>query len=276
MRKGLAIGFTVPFAVVMFAACNSGDNNGSDASTDATNPTDVVTEKKPLPESSTSDVNTGTCSPSTTIDTSQVTWVAPITPNANACSATQVQALYDGCFGTNASSTACNGFINTSANTTCYACMVSTYGKSTSYGALVQIGGVDYANIAGCIAVLTGDTSSTGCGAKDQAVTDCETLACEDNCPEVTDNTSFEEYTNCTQAADQGVCASYISAECDLQDAGLDGAASAYATCVNQSSFENYYFAMATVFCGNYAVDAGTDAGTDAETDAAEDAPDGD
>ncbi len=272
MRKLLAAAVSVSFVGLFFAAC-SGGGGTPDGSTDGTTNDVAIDNKKPLPESSTTDVSTGTCSPTATIDTSQITWVPPITPEPNGCSSQQVSDYYNDCLGANATSTLCQGFTSNAANTTCNTCLISTYNKDTTYGALIQIGGVDYANIAGCIAIVTGDTSSTGCGAKDQAVTDCETLACQANCPAVTDTPSFTEYTNCTTAADSAVCASYVSGECNLQDAGADGSAAAYATCENHSSFEDYYNAMAVVFCGGYAV---TDAGTDAATDATTDAPDGD
>lgn len=274
MRKSLAAFVSVSFVAFVFAAC-SGDDNKTDGGGDAT--TDVVTEKKPLPEASNNDVNTGACSPSATIDTSKVTWVPPNAAAPTACSATQVAGLYNGCYLSTSTSSTCQAFTGNAANATCYKCMVSTFGADTSYGALIQIGGVVYANIAGCIALVTGDTSGTGCGAKNQAVTDCETLACQDNCPSVTDQTTFTEYTNCTTAADKGACDTYVTAECNLQDAGADGSATAYATCENHSSFQDYYNAMAAVFCGDYAVsDAGTDAASDATNDATNDAPDGD
>src|ERR1700690_773331 len=137
--------------------------------------------------------------------------------------------------------------------------MVSTSGKDTSYGALIAVGGVDYADIAGCIAIETNDLTSTGCGAKNQATSDCEQLACETNCPAVTDQTTFQEYTACTTAADGAVCKSYLDAECNFADAGTDSGEAAYNICVNHASFQDYYNAMATVFCGGLpATDAGS------------------
>jgi hypothetical protein len=278
MRKSLAAVISIPFVAFVFVACSGDDSGNPDGSTDAT-AKDVVVDKKPLPEAAPTDGGGG-CEPSATIDTSQITWVPPLTPNPTACSAAQVTGYYNACLGTTATSTTCQNFTNTAGNATCEACLI-TPDTASAYGALIAIGGVDYANISGCVAILTGDTTNAGCGAKLQAVTDCETAACQANCPTVTDQTSFTEYTNCTEAADSAVCESYINMECNLQDAGVDGAASAYTTCENHTSFEDYYNSMATVFCGNYAVtDAGTDASTDAATeasvDASNDAPDGD
>jgi hypothetical protein len=127
---------------------------------------------------------------------------------------------------------------------------------ATSYGALVTYGGIDYANIAGCVSLETGDVSSMSCGAKLQAVTSCEQLACAAICP-VTDQASFTLYTQCATAADNGICHAYVEAECDLADSGIDGAANAAAVCESAADFQGYYDAMSTVFCGDYAGDAG-------------------
>ena len=278
MRKWLALGVQVPFvAMLTVAACSSDDSSNPDAGDSSV--LDVKADKKvPIESGPTPDTGSGQCVPDTTIDTSQIKWVPPVTPNPNACSATQVQQLYDGCLGSSASSTACNAFLNNAANATCSKCMISKYGTDTSYGALIQIGGVDYANVSGCIAIVTGDNSSTGCGAKAEAVIECENAACTNACPAVTDQATFTEWTNCTTAADNAVCKTYLDAECNIADAG--------ASVCQQSGFQAYYFAYAPIFCGAYATDGGTtDGGSDASTDsgsdatvsdAATDAPDGD
>ena len=80
----------------------------------------------------------------------------------------------------------------------------------------------------------------------------------------------------CTTAADNGVCKTYVEAACNLADAGAEGGV-AYTVCQNHQAFQDYYNALAPVFCGGYPADAGVaDSGTDAATDAATDAPDGD
>ena len=256
MRKWLAFGITVPFVAMMWAGCNGGDDT-TDAGDAAQ---DVKIDKKPLPETSVPDTGPTCPTPYATIDTSQVTWVPPITPNPTACSDVQISTYFDACLGTNSSSQACNAFVQSSTNATCLGCLV-TNSNASAYGALISVGGVDYANISGCIAIVTGDTSATGCGAKSEAVTQCESLACGDLCP-VTDNASFALYQQCTQSADSAVCKSYVDAECDLSDAGA-----VYAECVNHSGFQDYYTALAPIFCGGYATDGGvSDAGTDAAT----------
>jgi len=273
MRKWLVLAVQLPFVALMWAGCN-GDDTSGDAGDAAQ---DVKTDKKLAPETGPVDSGIQCPTPLSSIDTSQITWVPPITPNPTACSDAQIAAYFDGCLGPNQSTSACQAFTTSAANATCLGCLITNQSAS-KYGALIAVGGVDYANTSGCIAILTGDSSNTGCGAKAESVLQCESLACGDQCP-VKDNASFQQYTQCTGAADKSVCQTYVSAQCDLSDAG-----SVYATCLNHSDFASFYAAIAPVFCGGYPADAGTDGGTDASTDAADDgatdaatdAPDGD
>ncbi len=273
MRKSLAAFVSVSFVAALFAAC-SGDDNKTDGGGDAT--ADVVTEKKPLPETGPSDTG-GQCSPSATVDTSQIKWVPPVTPNPTACSDVQAKTYFDSCFGTNGSATACNAFTTNAANATCYTCLASEAGgPETSYGVLVAYGNIYYPNTAGCIALVTGDSSSSSCGAKLQATIDCDNLACAPNCPAVTSAT-INEYNACTQAAESGACKTLAEADCNLADGGVDGGAAAIATCeATPTDFQATYYAYVPLFCGGYATDGGTDGGSDAASDAAVDAPDGD
>jgi hypothetical protein len=280
MRKWLALGVQVPFLAMMWVACNGDNTQNADAG-DAASVQDVKAEKKPI-DTGVQDTGSGACSPATSIDSSQIKFVPPNAPNPTACSDAQIQQLYDACFGPNAAQTPCTAFINAASNKTCNTCMFSTWGTSTALGTLIDVAGVDYADTSGCIAIETGDSSSTGCAAKEQAVLACEVLACGTNCPQVSDQTTFNEWTACTSQADQGVCKTYADAVCDLSDAGT-----VYTVCQNHQSFDEYYFALAPVFCGGYPADAGvSDAGSDAasdastsdasSSDAATDAPDGD
>ncbi len=267
MRKWLALGVPVPFFAMMWMACNGDSGGTSDAAGDVTTK-DAGADKKILPDVAQPDVGPG-CVPATTIDTTQVTWVPPITPNPNACSDAQVQGYYNACFSSTSSSTTCNAFQSNAANATCLGCLVSTAGSSTSYGGLILYGKVYWANQGGCISILTGDTSATSCGAKQEAVLVCDELACSNNCP-VTDSTSLQAYQACTGTANSGVCKPYVDAVCDLADSGADGAAAAQTDCLDPTSFQAYVTSMAAVFCGDYTGDAGT------PTDASADAPDGD
>lgn len=175
------------------------------------------------------------------------------------CSADQAQQYYADCLSSTATSTLCNGFTGASGNASCLTCLDSNSQSASMFGALVTYGGVDYANVAGCIALQLDDTSSTGCGAKLQAQTSCEELACSTQCP-VTDDTSFMNYQTCAAAADMGACQTIIAAECHLVDGGIDGGPQAAAACEpGNIAFQGYYDAMSVIFCGDYAGDAGTD-----------------
>jgi hypothetical protein len=273
MRKWLALGVQVPFVAMMWVACSGDTNNGSDAG-DSSIP-DVAPDKKAPADVAQVDTGGGGCAPETTIDTSQIKFIPPITPLPNGCSDAQITGLWNACFGTSATQTACTTFEGAAANKTCVGCMLSTWGTSTAFGTLVAISGVDYANISGCIALETGDQSATSCAAKEQAVLNCEILACSPSCPKITDQTTFKEWTTCTTAADNGVCKTYVDGVCNLADAGAEAGA-AYQTCQNHQAFQDYYNALSPIFCGGYPADAGVaDSGTDSSTtDAATDAPD--
>ncbi|HEY1960238.1 MAG TPA: hypothetical protein VGH28_31730 [Polyangiaceae bacterium] len=272
MRKWLALAIQVPLVAMLCAAgCNNGDDTTGDAGDAAQ---DVKPDKKAVPESGPIEASIECPTPNPTIDTSAITWVPPITPDPTACSDVQIAAFFDGCFGPQKSTSACQGFENANANANCLKCLITNQNAS-AYGALIAIGGIDYANTSGCIAILSGDSSATGCGAKAQSVLDCESLACADQCA-VTDDASLQLYDQCTSAADQAVCKSYVDGQCDLTDAGAVNS-----ICLNQPDFEHYYDALAPIFCGGYpadagAGDAGTDAADDGAADAASDAPDGD
>jgi len=124
------------------------------------------------------------------------------------------------------------------------------------FGALIDYTGVTYANVAGCIAIETGNTSSTGCGAAYQAAFQCEYLACITQCP-VTDQTSFMQFQECTSSAAMSTCQSYVNAECNFAaDGGQEAAAAVNANC-SAADFQGYYDAMSTVFCGDYTPDGG-------------------
>jgi len=266
MRKLLALGFVVPFAVGAWVGCNGGGDDNTDGGDAAL---DVKAEKAPLdvvqPEAAPG------CVPGT-VNPSDLSWTPPATPDASACSDQQIQDYYTNCLpGTGNSCTTWEGV---TANANCAKCLITSESAS-AWGPLISVpNNVVYANAGGCIALEQGDTSSSGCGAKAWEASQCEDLACSDNCS----GSTFQEYQACTQSAATGTCASEIAAECNLADAGNVAPCNLGAT-----TFQDLYVSIATVFCGGFPADAGTtdagDAGTDASdaaTDAPDDAPDGD
>lgn len=258
MRKWLVVCVPLPFFSMMWAACSSNpagpDGGGPEGGMD------VVTKDKSVPDIGMQEVAPMCPTPASSIDTSMIKWVPPNAPNPTACTADQATTFFTDCWSSSGSSALCNGFTGASANTACVACM-QTASTAAAYGAIVVYTGIGYDNQAGCVAIEMGDLSATGCGAKLQAQTQCENLACLTNCP-VTDQASLMLFQQCSQAADMGVCSQYVAAECNLADSGADGAAQAEAVCETATDFQSLFNAIAPVFCGDYTP---TDAGADSD-----------
>ncbi len=268
MRKWLALGVQVPFvAMLCAAACGGDDSSNPDASDSSA--ADVKADKKVLPDTG-GPVEAGpTCSPSD-VNAADLTWTPPRPINPTGCSDAQITGYFNACLN---GGTTCAAFEGASANTACVAC-INSQSTDSAYGPLIAVpNNVVYANTGGCIALVTGDVTSSGCGAKTWEASECEDKACSDNCA----GAQFADYQKCTSAAAQGTCADEEKAICDLSDAG-----NVTAECnLNASTFQDLYTSIATVFCGGYPADAGvpdsgTDASTDASSDATADAPDGD
>jgi hypothetical protein len=182
-------------------------------------------------------------------------WEPPSTPTS-ACTADQLNDYYNDCYGSDASTSSCDSWSST--NEGCASCLLSNEGEAGTYGPIVQLGdGWVYANVGGCIALVSGDTSPTGCGAAYWAAQSCEDIACA-SCSQDPD-----EYLGCLQVAAGAVCLPYANATCDISpDAGADAAA-IYDTCENQTTFQGYVTTLGALFCG-----AADDGGTDASVDA--------
>ncbi len=266
MRKALILLVQVPLIALVYGACGGDDSATDDAGADAAS--DVRIDKKAPPDTGVQDSG-GACSPTDNSGSFTPKWTPPRQPNPSACSDQQIADYFAFCYDPNTSNTTkCSQFTSQSPNKACVSC-ISSKQTDAAYGVLISTGGVAYANVAGCIALLTGDTSDTGCGAKEWASTDCVDDACKANCP-VTDQASFQLYDQCTKQAGAASCKQYADAQCDLSDAG-----SVYDICVNHQAFADYYTAIAPVFCGGYSADAGPpDGGSDASGDASDDASD--
>jgi hypothetical protein len=260
MRKILALAFMLPPVAVLFAACG-GDDTATQPTVDASTETSLV-DKKPIPPDTTpTDTSTQSCAPG---DTSAFTpnWVPPVS-NPDACTDVQIKDFFAACYDANTKSTqACQAWTKVGANVKCFGCL-DTPETATSYGALVEHKGYVTANVAGCEALVTEDTSSTGCAAKLAAENDCTHFACETNCPLTSDPQSFTDFSNCLNNAPKTACKSYVSALC--ADAGAD-----ISVCTSYSAFKDYYFGLAPIFCGGKPaiVDGGTDASDGAIVDA--------
>jgi hypothetical protein len=100
------------------------------------------------------------------------------------------------------------------------------------------------ANVGGCMALVDGDLSATGCGATYAAWQDCYVAAC-DTCPGGT-------FTSCANQAQIGVCGAYQAAAMSCYNQ------SKYGAC-KPTSFETYFTSYGALFCAVGSSDASTD-----------------
>ena len=246
---------------VMIAAC-SGDDAAAPGDSDAA--ADV--QKK---EAAAVNTDTGavTCAPSLPSGYTPGPFVPPLTTDT-ACTSAQIQQYYDDCYATAATSSTCTPFVGNASNTTCVNCL-ETPVTASEYGAILALeNNTALANISGCMAIVDGDTSDTGCAAKVQAAALCNDTACSANCPiDSTDQTtltaSFKAYNTCEReaAATGGVCAAENAAAAPCQNDAK------YSAC-KASSFEGYLLQIGNIICasGN-AADAGSDASDASDAD---------
>ncbi len=226
---------------VLGLACG-GTTAADDAGADAT--ADVHKDVQ-LPDVGIPDVpvDTGSACVPSLLDAYTPSWVPPASPQS-VCTPSQIQTLYDECVGPNRSAGACNAFEGVTANVTCTSCVETPLGSS-AYGATMTWNNANaqVANVAGCVALVDGDTSSTGCGAKYQAWDACVIDAC-DYCPPGT-------FTSCSTVARTTTCGAYEAAAQCANDPK-------YAIC-HQTTFESYFTTFGAMFCAAGASDAGTD-----------------
>ena len=182
----------------------------------------------------------------------QPTWTPPSAPAVGACTEQQVSQEYALCqFGTSTyDAVACRAFDVAPANSMCMSCMFGALGATAVGAILVMPGGQWLANRSGCIALIDGDSSATGCGAKTQAADVCKYGACLAAC---TLPVSDADFRACQQATENGACSAYYSqAAC----AELPR----YASC-EYPDFATFYSAMADLFCVSGLPAAGGEAG---------------
>lgn len=236
----------VPASLVFYGACGGDDSAqpGTDASTpDGTNLPD---KSKPQQDTYVPPDDTGPpCAPGD-VTAFKPKWVPPIV-NLNACTDVQISDFFTKCWSSTSTSAACNAWQGLAGNKTCLGCL-QTDETANAYGAIVVHMGYGDVNVSGCLAVVLGDTTSSGCAAKDQSITECEQAACQPTCP-VTDSATLTTLTNCESAAGKGGCASYVSMACDLSDAGIQDSGMDPSACYG-SDFPSYFANVAPILCG--------------------------
>lgn len=167
-------------------------------------------------------------------------WTPPVAPIARICTPRQISTELELCApGPSYNRAACSAFEVDPGNQSCLNCLFTTTDQS-QYGA-VTIDPLGYwqTNISGCIAEVDGDTSESGCGAKDQAYSDCLRAACESSCWL---NKPDAAYADCRTKAAAGAC----HAE---QLADVCAKSPKYAVCNNYPVFGDYFTAIGSLFC---------------------------
>jgi hypothetical protein len=162
--------------------------------------------------------------------------LVPPRPPENSCTQQQLSDFYDACVSLTGTMTKCT--LLRQANVVCSQCLVSAATDPT-WGPIVSTPSWDF-DIAGCVALVTGDASSTGCASAIAAARGCEDAACT-TC-EWTPGHDPSEREQCIQEADVGACAKYANAECDLSS---DPTAVCRVSRTSSASF----VAFASVFC---------------------------
>jgi len=164
------------------------------------------------------------------------TWRRPAVPQPGACTLGQIDLEYASCEGPSATSARCSAFRNDAANVVCVSCLFSDEGAAL-YGPIIRSDDVWRSNTAGCIALLDGDVSAGGCGARVQASSSCYDAAC-DGCAPV------DAYVACRQKAAETSCRQYyLDAVCLLRPQ--------YASCTEYASNREFFVAAATLFCSS-------------------------
>jgi hypothetical protein len=181
----------------------------------------------------------GTCA-TPSADAYQPMWTPPSAPMVGACSPQQVSREWALCEISSAmfDQNACRAFDSDPANSSCLGCMFGVLG-APSLGAILILPGDEWvANRGGCIALLDGDSSATGCGAKVEAATVCAYTACNAAC---TRPVSDKDLVACQNGTASGACSAYFdNAACEQLPR--------YASCA-YSNFADYFNGFADLFC---------------------------
>lgn len=173
-------------------------------------------------------------------------WKAPKPIHSSACTQANAQMVVDCSFDSSMNQTTCDTFLNNTVNAACVQCVL-TDKTATTYGPVIMDGSVGSLNIAGCVAALSGNTMSSGCGAKFQALQQCRDASCA-NCPDPSSSQqAFDDFQQCGIDAEGTECASYVTASSCI-DALIDTGGSANA-CAAGATFLDNARTIAKIFC---------------------------
>jgi hypothetical protein len=166
--------------------------------------------------------------------------MTPPNATANVCTSQDLAAFYQACVTSGATSSACNAFIASDAGA-CASCLLSRSSDPT-WGPVVVLPEQTKLNVAGCVAIVTGDASSTSCAQAISAELGCEGYACDSVCPMNVDG-GLAAYQECALDVAMTTCRNYLEAECDPADAGIT-------KCTQKTTGQIGFTNIASVFCG--------------------------
>jgi hypothetical protein len=233
---------------------------GGGAHSDGQVTPDAGLDRAPPVVDATSEADAPLCAPAP-IGTWKPTWKPPKTPQPTACSTTQIDGYLDVCR-RSYSATACNAFETAPANATCLGCMLTPENEA-AYGAVVMRKKDWSVNSPGCLALKDGDASATSCGAKVQALQQCQVESCYVPCASGT----YEDYAACQNQAKTTTCLLF-----DAKTICEDGPK--YFACFASagSAFADWMRLYAILFCSQLPEGGPGDAAADGPRDGAGDA----
>lgn len=256
MHRALALSLGLLAAAYGCATSDNAPSTSADGGSDAGDPdtTTSVGDAASEADDAVADTDAGAvdagstlaCPPSAAVGFTP-TWKPPKPLHTGACTRDQAATVVDCAFDPSAKPAMCEDFFGDAGNSACMLCVL-TDDFDTSYGPLVMHGVYAALNLGGCIAALAGDTSATGCGAKVQAISECQRAACT-GCPDPsTGAQALSDYLKCQQEALSTVCLGYVDAGgCADPLIAPDGAAETCASGAN--TFLDRARHLAHVFC---------------------------
>jgi hypothetical protein len=151
-------------------------------------------------------------------------FVPPSTPSS-ACTVSQIQNLYADCWATTSTTTACNNFYGDPSNSPCIRCMITPTSAPTWGPVVLFPDGYNFANLGGCLALLTGDAGAGSCAQAVESLQQCEESSCSGGCPTTQSVEAGAILSQCHEEARESTCSSpeqQVSCELDNQNSACD------------------------------------------------------
>jgi hypothetical protein len=172
-------------------------------------------------------------------------WRPPTGAHQGRCTPAMIDEYYQDCLSIGGAQ-ACTAFGPgvDPAHQACGKCISSNFGDPT-WGPLVRSANIFEANGSGCMALL--DPSALDCAKSVQALDQCERAACDPVCG-AGSATAFDEWDQCTAAANACGCKSWFAASNCVKDVAADGGPAA--ACLVGQTFQDFFSVTAAAFCG--------------------------